>query len=154
MVITTAMTVVFVIGHPLALGAIVRKKFAVGWKYFWFGALVFLVFQLLTRTPLLIVLENPQNTVLTHLLRTSTVFRNTAGSLRNGMVPQNPLTLRVIYHLDTRFRRLMRAYSRLPTTLAGLHLAAFACLMLHHRVSFCSVSACSARSFHSSLSRP
>ena len=74
LVITTAIAVVFVIGYPLALGVIVRKKFAVGWKYFWFGALVFLVFQLLTRTPLLIVLENPQNMVLTHLLRTSTAF--------------------------------------------------------------------------------
>ncbi|TMC92175.1 MAG: hypothetical protein E6J22_09965 [Chloroflexi bacterium] len=38
-----------------------------------------------------------------------------------------------------RFRRLARAYSRLPATLAGLHLAAFAC---------------SALAFHSSTSRP
>jgi uncharacterized membrane protein YhfC len=71
LVITTAMTVVFVIGYPLALGVIVRKKLAVGWKYFWFGALVFLVFQLLTRTPLVTVL---QATVLTRLLLTSTAF--------------------------------------------------------------------------------
>jgi uncharacterized membrane protein YhfC len=64
--ITTAMAVVFVIGYPLALGVIVRKKLAVGWKYFWFGALVFLVFQLLTRTPLM--------TVLKRLPLTSTAF--------------------------------------------------------------------------------
>ena len=31
-----------------------------------------------------------------------------------------------------RFRRLVRDYERLPTILAGLHLVAFACLMLHH----------------------
>ncbi|HYU73816.1 MAG TPA: transposase [Ktedonobacteraceae bacterium] len=31
----------------------------------------------------------------------------------------------------TRFRRLARAYSRLPETLAGLHLLAFTVLMLH-----------------------
>jgi uncharacterized membrane protein YhfC len=71
LVITTAMAVVFVIGYPLALGVIVRKKLAVSWKYFWFGALVFLVFQLLTRVPVVTVL---QATVLMHLLLTSTAF--------------------------------------------------------------------------------
>ncbi len=71
LVITTAIAVVFVIGYPLALGVIVRKKLAVGWKYFWFGALVFLVFQLLMRTPIVTVL---QATVLMHLLLTSTAF--------------------------------------------------------------------------------
>lgn len=35
-----------------------------------------------------------------------------------------------------RFRRLVRDYERLPTTLAGLHLVAFACLMLHHWTTF------------------
>jgi transposase len=33
-----------------------------------------------------------------------------------------------------RFRRLARDYERLPETLAGLHLVAFACLMLHRLV--------------------
>ena len=32
----------------------------------------------------------------------------------------------------TRFRRLVRDYERLPQTLAGLHVVAFACLMLKH----------------------
>ncbi|HEX6482843.1 MAG TPA: IS5 family transposase [Ktedonobacteraceae bacterium] len=36
----------------------------------------------------------------------------------------------------TRFRRLVRDYERLPTTLAGLHLVVFACLMLHRFVAF------------------
>lgn len=71
LVITTALAVVFVIGYPLALGVIVHKKLAVGWKYFWFGALVFLVSQLLTRTPIVTVL---QATVLTRHLLTSTAF--------------------------------------------------------------------------------
>ncbi len=30
-----------------------------------------------------------------------------------------------------RFRRLARDYERLPDVLAGLHFAAFACLLLH-----------------------
>jgi transposase len=38
----------------------------------------------------------------------------------------------------TRFRRLVRDYERLPTTLAGLHLVVFACLMLHHWTAFSS----------------
>jgi transposase len=36
----------------------------------------------------------------------------------------------------TRFRRLVRDYERLPTTLAGLHLVVFACLMLHQWMAF------------------
>jgi transposase len=35
----------------------------------------------------------------------------------------------------TRFRRLVRDYERLPTTVAGLHFVAFACHFLH-RVIF------------------
>jgi transposase len=38
----------------------------------------------------------------------------------------------------TRFRRLARDYERLPATLAGLHLVAFACLMLHHWIALSS----------------
>jgi transposase len=34
-----------------------------------------------------------------------------------------------------RFRRLARDYERLPTTVAGLHFVAFACLMLHRAVT-------------------
>jgi len=69
--ITTAVATVFVIVYPLILGLIARKKLAVGWKYFWFGALVFLVFQILTRLPLVIVL---QETVLARVLSSSSVF--------------------------------------------------------------------------------
>src|SRR5579884_886427 len=38
----------------------------------------------------------------------------------------------------TRFRRLVRDYERLATTLAGLHLVVFACLMLHQWTAFSS----------------
>lgn len=34
----------------------------------------------------------------------------------------------------SRFRRLVRDYERLPGTVAGLHVIAFACLMLHRAV--------------------
>jgi transposase len=36
----------------------------------------------------------------------------------------------------TRFRRLVHDYERLPSTLAGLHLMVFACLMLHQFILF------------------
>ncbi len=39
-----------------------------------------------------------------------------------------------------RFRRLVRDDERLPTTLAGLHLIVFACLMLHQWISIGSLS--------------
>jgi uncharacterized membrane protein YhfC len=71
LLVTAVVAAVFVIGYPFLLGAIARKKLAVGWRYFWFGVLVFLVFQLLTRIPLVTVL---QNTVLAPLLRTSSAF--------------------------------------------------------------------------------
>lgn len=69
--LTTAIATIFVLLYPLVLGVLARKKLAVSWKYFWFGALVFLVFQILTRVPLVTVL---QNTVLAPLLRSSNVF--------------------------------------------------------------------------------
>lgn len=71
LLVMAVIATVVVIAYPFVLGSIARKKLAVGWKYFWFGALVFLVFQLLTRLPLAIVL---QETVLAPLLRSSTAF--------------------------------------------------------------------------------
>ena len=35
-----------------------------------------------------------------------------------------------------RFQRLARDYERLPATVAGLHLVAFVCLMLHQFIHF------------------
>src|SRR6185437_12152847 len=62
---------IFVVVLPFLFGGIAHKKLAIGWKYFWFGALVMLVAQPLTRVPLIKVL---QNTVLAPLLRTSITF--------------------------------------------------------------------------------
>jgi uncharacterized membrane protein YhfC len=62
---------IFVIVCPFIFGLIAHKRLAAGWRYFWFGALVFLVSQLLTRLPLVIVL---QSTVLAPLLGPSTTF--------------------------------------------------------------------------------
>ncbi len=67
----TVVVTVFVIVFPFISAVIAHKKLAVGWKYFWYGVLVFLVFQLLTRIPLVVVL---QATVLAPLLRASLTF--------------------------------------------------------------------------------
>ncbi|MGI9061763.1 MAG: YhfC family intramembrane metalloprotease [Ktedonobacteraceae bacterium] len=71
LLVMAVVVTIFVIVYPFILGSIAHHKLAVDWKYFWFGTLVFLVFQLLTRLPLVAVL---QNTVLASLLRTSTAF--------------------------------------------------------------------------------
>lgn len=66
-----AVAFVFVMGLPFLFGSIAHRKLVISWKYFWFGALVMLVSQPLTRVPLIEVL---QNTVLAPLLRTSITF--------------------------------------------------------------------------------
>ena len=45
----------FAILYPLALAIFVHRRLHVGWRYFGFGALVFFVFQLITRVPLVTV---------------------------------------------------------------------------------------------------
>lgn len=67
----TAVAIVLVMLLPFLFGMIARKLLAVGWNFFWFGAIVFLVFQLLTRVPAVILL---QVTVLGPLLRSSPTF--------------------------------------------------------------------------------
>ena len=69
--VMTVIMLLFVIVYPLILGLIARRRLGIGWKYFWFGALVFLVVQLLTRIPAVAVL---QNTVLAPFLKTSKTF--------------------------------------------------------------------------------
>lgn len=41
----------------------------------------------------------------------------------------------VVLAWATRFRRLANDYERLPETVAGLHLVAFTCLMVHRLVT-------------------
>lgn len=50
-------TVVGVIVLPLVLGLIARRRLNVGWRYFWFGALIFLIFQLVTRVPIVQIVQ-------------------------------------------------------------------------------------------------
>lgn len=71
LLVMAVVATVFVVVLPFMFGGIAHKKLAVGWKYFWFGALVMLVAQPLTRVPLIEVL---QNTALAPLLRTSITF--------------------------------------------------------------------------------
>jgi uncharacterized membrane protein YhfC len=66
-----ALSAVFVMAFPLLFLGHARKRLGVGWKYLWFGALVFLVFQLLTRVPIFIGL---QATVLALRLSSSIPF--------------------------------------------------------------------------------
>jgi uncharacterized membrane protein YhfC len=69
--VLTAMSAVLVIVMPFIFGGVAYKRLRIGWKYFWFGVLVFLVFQLLTRVPVVVIL---QLTVLAHLLHSSSAF--------------------------------------------------------------------------------
>lgn len=71
LLVMAVVATIFVVGLPFLFGGIAHQKLAVSWKYFWFGVLVMLVAQPLTRVPLIEVL---QNTVLSPLLRTSTTF--------------------------------------------------------------------------------
>lgn len=69
--VMTGVEIAFVVAYPLVLAWIVRRKLGVSWKYFWFGALVFLVVQLLTRIPVVVAL---QATVLAPILKASNTF--------------------------------------------------------------------------------
>ncbi|HEY7417903.1 MAG TPA: YhfC family glutamic-type intramembrane protease, partial [Ktedonobacteraceae bacterium] len=62
---------IFVIAYPIVLAIIARKRLHVGWRYFWFGVLIFLIFQLATRVPAVAFL---QGIVLAPLLRASKTF--------------------------------------------------------------------------------
>src|SRR5215470_12197080 len=60
-------TIVGVIALPLVLGLIARRRLNVEWRYFWFGALIFLLFQLVTRVPIVQIIQ----TVITPQLQAS-----------------------------------------------------------------------------------
>lgn len=67
---TTLVTITFIILYPLVLAAFVRQRLAVGWKYFGFGALIFFLFQIISRIPLTTAIQ----VVLTPQLKTSPVL--------------------------------------------------------------------------------
>ena len=68
-----AITLVFVVVYPFVLAIIARLRLHVSWRYFWYGALVFAVFQIFTRVPAVVVLNN----VLASQLKASAPFRFT-----------------------------------------------------------------------------
>jgi uncharacterized membrane protein YhfC len=45
------------IALPLLLGLIARRRLGVGWRYFGYGALIFFLFQLITRVPIVQVVQ-------------------------------------------------------------------------------------------------
>lgn len=62
---------IFVIVYPFALAIVARIRLKISWRYFWYGALIFFVFQVITRAPLVLVLQN----VFAAQIRNSVVFR-------------------------------------------------------------------------------
>jgi len=61
----------FDVGMPLALAVFVRRQLGVSWHYFWYGALIFFLFQVVTRVPAVQILQG----VLAGPLRQSEVLR-------------------------------------------------------------------------------
>jgi uncharacterized membrane protein YhfC len=53
----TIATITFVILFPLGLGLVLRRRLSVGWRYFWFGALIFFLFQIVSRVPAVQILQ-------------------------------------------------------------------------------------------------
>jgi uncharacterized membrane protein YhfC len=49
--------ILFELLYPLALGIVARRRLGVGWRYFGYGALIFALFQLVTRVPIVQVLQ-------------------------------------------------------------------------------------------------
>jgi uncharacterized membrane protein YhfC len=68
--VTVLALAVEIVAPPVA-GWVAGRRLGVGWRYFWFGALVFFVSQIVTRVPLVQVGQ----ALLTDALRTSTVLQ-------------------------------------------------------------------------------
>ncbi len=56
--ISTIIALVFVILYPLVLAIVIHRRLQVSWRYFGYGALIFFLFQLITRVPLVLWLQN------------------------------------------------------------------------------------------------
>ncbi|HCI81325.1 MAG TPA: YhfC family intramembrane metalloprotease [Ktedonobacter sp.] len=63
-------TAIFAIVYPLILAIIAHQRLKVGWKYFGFGMLIFLIFQLVSRVPIVTILGS----VLAPQLKSSPAF--------------------------------------------------------------------------------
>lgn len=63
----SAIAIVFFIVMPLVLGALAHRRLGVSWRYFGYGALIFFLFQIITRVPAVTVIQG----ALAEQLRTS-----------------------------------------------------------------------------------
>lgn len=63
-------TALFAIVYPLVLALIAHQRLKVSWKYFGFGVIIFLLFQLVSRVPVVIILGS----VLAPQLKSSPAF--------------------------------------------------------------------------------
>lgn len=52
-----ALAAAFVILYPIVLAIIAHRRLGVGWRYFWFGILIFFLFQIISRLPLVTVAQ-------------------------------------------------------------------------------------------------
>jgi uncharacterized membrane protein YhfC len=55
--ISSIVSIVFVVLYPLVLAIVAHQRLKVSWRYFGYGALIFFLFQLITRIPLVIWLQ-------------------------------------------------------------------------------------------------
>ncbi|HJT58376.1 MAG TPA: YhfC family glutamic-type intramembrane protease [Ktedonobacteraceae bacterium] len=69
-IVATLIASLFAIAYPLVLALIAHRRLRVSWKYFAFGLLIFLIFQVVTRVPIVTVLGR----VLAPQLKASTAF--------------------------------------------------------------------------------
>lgn len=65
-----AISILFMVVYPLAVALFAWRRLRVGWRYFLFGALIFFVFQLVTRVPAMLGLQ----VVLADTLQSSRAF--------------------------------------------------------------------------------
>ena len=68
--VAASLSALFVIIYPLVLAVIAHQRLKVSWRYFGFGALIFFLFQIISRVPIVTVLGN----VLAPQLKASPVF--------------------------------------------------------------------------------
>jgi uncharacterized membrane protein YhfC len=50
-------TIIFVIAYPLIVAAVAHRRLSVRWRYFGYGALIFFLFQLISRVPAVEVIQ-------------------------------------------------------------------------------------------------
>lgn len=53
----TVAAIIFDVLYPLALALVARRRLGVGWRYFGYGALIFFLFQIISRVPLTLAVQ-------------------------------------------------------------------------------------------------